>query len=192
MSSINPPGPIYSPTHPFDSSYKYEEPIDPNIPRGYPDQYGHLPQAVPQHPGPPPRRESQLSQGGQSRTGDGPKQRLRKACDSCSVRKVKVRFRLLWRVWPAEHAGYSATKVARRVNRARLSRFPVPSNDQADVEALPTDMLKLSSDRSWKMVRHNSRPPAPPHTMQLTVWLLFHCRPVSQPSRYATSNPLRS
>jgi hypothetical protein len=105
MSSINPPGPLYSPTHPYDSSsYKYEEPIDPNIPRGYPDQYGHLPQAVPQHPGPPPRRESQLSQGGQSRTGDGPKQRLRKACDSCSVRKVKVRIRLLWRTLSANYA----------------------------------------------------------------------------------------
>jgi hypothetical protein len=91
MASINPPGPLYSPTHPYDSSYKYDEPIDPQIPRGYPDQFTHLPQSVPQHPGPPPRRESQLSQGGQSRSGDaGPKQRLRKACDSCSVRKVKV------------------------------------------------------------------------------------------------------
>ncbi|ETN42400.1 uncharacterized protein HMPREF1541_01554 [Cyphellophora europaea CBS 101466] len=90
MSSMNPPGSLYSPTHPYDSSYKYEEPLDPQIPRGYPEQFGHLPQSVPQHPGPPPRRESQISQGGQSRSGDpGPKQRLRKACDSCSVRKVK-------------------------------------------------------------------------------------------------------
>lgn len=92
MSSISQSGQLFSPTHGYESSYKYDEPIDPQIPRGYPDQFGQIPHTVPQHPGPPIRRESQLSQGGQTRAADsGPKQRLRKACDSCSVRKVKVR-----------------------------------------------------------------------------------------------------
>jgi hypothetical protein len=70
----------------YTASYKYDEPIDPQIPRGYPDHFDQIPQQPPQQT---PQRP--IGQGRSLSTSSEPKQRLRKACDSCSVRKVKVR-----------------------------------------------------------------------------------------------------
>ncbi|RMZ76572.1 hypothetical protein DV737_g4782, partial [Chaetothyriales sp. CBS 132003] len=89
MASINQQGPHYERPQGYGPSYQYDEPIDPQIPRHYPDAFephaapAPLPPPLPQgHPGTQARSRSA------TRTSE-PKQRLRKACDSCSVRKVK-------------------------------------------------------------------------------------------------------
>jgi len=82
MSSISPPT-SYSPSQPFGTSYIYEDPTHHQLqpPVGYPTSYDERPQqqALPARGGPKPQH-----------TTSEPKVRLRKACDSCSVRKVKV------------------------------------------------------------------------------------------------------
>jgi hypothetical protein len=83
-------GPLYSPPHPY-PPYKYDEPIDPQIPRNYPESFEA--NAGASHPlSQQPPQQVQVQVGGQARNNSSsePKQRLRKACDSCSVRKVKV------------------------------------------------------------------------------------------------------
>jgi hypothetical protein len=81
----------------YTTPYKYEHPIDPQIPQGgYADQFDPVPppnaqQHTPQRP---------LNQGRTLSTSSEPKQRLRKACDSCSVRKVKVRTTLNFPLFP--------------------------------------------------------------------------------------------
>jgi hypothetical protein len=87
MSSISPIT-SYSSTQPPDPSgaYKYEDPTAYHIPTGYPNQFEvSLPLS---------RSDSEAQQRDlskvQSAGSSEPKIRLRKACDSCSVRKVKV------------------------------------------------------------------------------------------------------
>ena len=87
MSSISPTG-SYSSAQPQDSgnAYKYEDPTAYQIPSGYPSQF-EVSLPVPRSDAESLQREPSKSQG----TGSSePKIRLRKACDSCSVRKVKV------------------------------------------------------------------------------------------------------
>jgi hypothetical protein len=69
--------------------------------------------------------------------------RLRKACDSCSIRKVKVRYAhdiftcsVLTRC--------SATRRVRRVELASRSKSPAPSTVPVADEDRPTDMPKTS------------------------------------------------
>jgi hypothetical protein len=155
-SAYPPPPGQYAP------AYKYDEPIDPQIPRGYPDQFDPVPQQIPQQtPQRPVGQERTLS------TSSEPKQRLRKACDSCSVRKVKVSecvsIALSWTDLN------SVTKVARHASLALPSKSLVPLKDQAVVADLQTDMQKPSRDRDWRMA-----PTSPqlghPLTMPRTVW----------------------
>ena len=92
MSSINQQGPLYSAPQGYEPPYKYDEAIDPQIPRNYPESFESNPPPAPQQQPP-----AQGPHGGQGRSASGtsePKQRLRKACDSCSVRKVKVSIQI--------------------------------------------------------------------------------------------------
>ncbi|KIX06806.1 uncharacterized protein Z518_04782 [Rhinocladiella mackenziei CBS 650.93] len=86
MSSISPTG-SYASSQPQDAgnAYKYEDPTAYQIPSAYPHQFEvslPVPRSGPEaHP-----NDHSKSQGSGS---SEPKVRLRKACDSCSVRKVK-------------------------------------------------------------------------------------------------------
>lgn len=87
MSSISPIA-SYSSTQPPDPSgaYKYEDPTAYHIPTGYPNQF-EVSLPISRSDSEAQQRElSKVSSAGSSE----PKIRLRKACDSCSVRKVKV------------------------------------------------------------------------------------------------------
>ena len=70
------------------NAYKYEDPTAYQIPSGYPANQFEVPLPI-------SRSESEITPKELSKTqGAGSseaKVRLRKACDSCSVRKVKVR-----------------------------------------------------------------------------------------------------
>ena len=170
----------------YAAPYRYDEPIDPQIPRGYPDHIdqGQLPIQ--------PRQRPQ----GQSRTlstSSEAKQRLRKACDSCSVRKVKVCATPSTRSWIIAIlcvvsknclTGSSATRAARRVNHALRSRFLAPSNDQVVEGDLQTDMQKPSKDSDWRM---EVTPPLLARLLMMppTAWLRYHCHPLCRQSRYA-------
>ncbi|KAG9783448.1 hypothetical protein ABEF93_004254 [Exophiala dermatitidis] len=86
MSSISPVG-SYASTHPQDpgGAYKYEDHSDFHLQPTYGNQF-EIPLPVPRSdPGPPQSKSSRPQSTGSSE----PKVRLRKACDSCSVRKVK-------------------------------------------------------------------------------------------------------
>lgn len=91
MASVNTQGSVYPANQAYGNAYRYEEPIDPQIPRSYPDPYEHVPQAQGQ------QHITQRTGGHEGLaieplSASEPKQRLRKACDSCSIRKVKVKF----------------------------------------------------------------------------------------------------
>ncbi|EXJ85726.1 hypothetical protein A1O1_06094 [Capronia coronata CBS 617.96] len=86
MSSISPTG-SYSPSQPHDpgSAYKYEDQSAYQIPSTYANQFEVSVPAPRSDAGP-----SQAKPTRQQSTGSSePRVRLRKACDSCSVRKVK-------------------------------------------------------------------------------------------------------
>ena len=87
MSSISPIT-SYSSTQPPDPSgaYKYEDPTAYQIPTGYPNQF-EVSLPLSRSDSDAQRDLSKVQSTGSSE----PKIRLRKACDSCSVRKVKVR-----------------------------------------------------------------------------------------------------
>jgi hypothetical protein len=70
------------------SAYKYEDPTAYQIPSGYPANQFEVPLPIARPEPEPSPKEPSKSQGQGS---SEPKVRLRKACDSCSVRKVKVR-----------------------------------------------------------------------------------------------------
>lgn len=96
MSSISPTVP-YAASQPQDSgnAYKYEDPTAYQIQSAFPNQF-ELPLSAPR-PEPEPAQQQQPKA---KTTSSEPKIRLRKACDSCSVRKVKVIMRLCCRVDP--------------------------------------------------------------------------------------------
>jgi hypothetical protein len=70
------------------SAYKYEDPTAYQIPSGYPANQFEVPLPVPRAETESQPKDLSKAQGTPS---SEPKVRLRKACDSCSVRKVKVR-----------------------------------------------------------------------------------------------------
>lgn len=90
MASISPPGSYSSaqPQQPQDPSiaYKYEDPTGYQMASGYGNQFD-VPIPLQRSEEDVLPREPSRGQG----TGSSePKVRLRKACDACSVRKVKV------------------------------------------------------------------------------------------------------
>jgi hypothetical protein len=94
MSSISPTG-SYPAPQPQDaaqqlqdgaSAYKYEDPTAYHI-TNYPNQF-EVALPIPRPEPEPAQIQGETSRS--QRTGSEPKVRLRKACDSCSVRKVKV------------------------------------------------------------------------------------------------------
>lgn len=116
------------------------------------------------------------------------KPRLRKACDSYSVRKVKVLHPALpLPIDDSTNEPSSATKAARLASPVPPSRSPVPSIARADGADLPIGMRKPSNVNAWTMDR-TTRPlpltwPLHPPEMLLTVLLRYqgpchrNCRP---------------
>ncbi|EXJ59589.1 hypothetical protein A1O7_03735 [Cladophialophora yegresii CBS 114405] len=88
MASISPSSsyPSVQPQQDTNSAYKYEDPTAYQIPSGYPANQFEVPLPVPRAEAEPQPKEPSRAQGTPS---SEPKVRLRKACDSCSVRKVK-------------------------------------------------------------------------------------------------------
>lgn len=101
MASQSPTQPNFPPQG-YEPAYKYENQFDQPIPRSYPDPLsGHYAVQSHQQEGqytPEPQhldgQAQWANQQGQMDSAVAPpsdtKARLRKACDSCSVRKVKV------------------------------------------------------------------------------------------------------
>ena len=79
--------PSSQPQQDASSAYKYEDPTAYQIPSGYPTNQFEVPLPISRQDSDSQPRESSKTQGQGS---SEPKVRLRKACDSCSVRKVKV------------------------------------------------------------------------------------------------------
>jgi hypothetical protein len=71
------------------NAYKYEDPTNYHVPQGYSANQFEVPLPIsrPESDSNQPKDSSKTQGPGSSE----PKVRLRKACDSCSVRKVKVR-----------------------------------------------------------------------------------------------------
>ncbi|KIW89064.1 uncharacterized protein Z519_10549 [Cladophialophora bantiana CBS 173.52] len=87
MASLSQQG-SYSSSQPQDASnaYKYEDPTAYQIPSGYPTNQFEVPLPVARAE---PESQAREPPKPQSSASSEPKVRLRKACDSCSVRKVK-------------------------------------------------------------------------------------------------------
>lgn len=86
-----------------------------------------------------------------SRNGGEVKPRLRKACDSCSVRKVKVLVLNVPSSWTQMLTARSATRVDHPASPVPAWTFPVHSIDPVAEEDLRTDTLKRSKDSGSKM-----------------------------------------
>ena len=141
------------PPLPSYGSQGYDDPAQHEISRSYQPAALYSGNDTDTSQSPPPSvQQGQLPQLGQlpQRTQTSPtseaKPRLRKACDSCSIRKVKVRHTRS-RGTSKTNAG-SATSPGPHVVPAQLSRSPVPLRDRVDDEGLPTNMRKLSRDKS--------------------------------------------
>ena len=121
--------------------------------------------------------------------------RLRKACDSCSIRKVKVcRGGEIGIVASPNFS--SAMRPGRRAELVQHSTFRVHSIDLADDEDHRIDMQKLSNEDASKSSRMQARQAlAYPHQLPLptppTPWQLSQDTPqhLSQQSRFAQSIP---
>ena len=139
MSSISPTG-SYSTAHPQDSgnAYKYEDPTAYQIQSGYPSQF-EVSLPVPRSDLESLHREPSKSQGISS---SEPKVRLRKACDSCSVRKVKVCARPLLCVHARADNSNSVTRQVRPANHAPPSISRAHLIAQVGVEDPPTGMRR--------------------------------------------------
>jgi hypothetical protein len=182
MASQSPTQPNFPPQG-YEPAYKYDNQFDQPIPRSYPDplnaQYAPQPHHQEGQYTPEPQHldgAAQWSnQPGQVDNGVLPqsdtKARLRKACDSCSVRKVKVS---LISSPPAYFARliallHSAMKVDRHANLAQLLTFLAPSTALAVDVARLTNMLKLSRDSELAKTEHTQFRAAHLHMMQPIV-----------------------
>lgn len=116
--------------------------------------------------------------------------RLRKACDSCSIRKVKVCHYMpesseLTPYFVSQQHGltvYSATRVVRHVDRVPFWGSPVLFRDQVVVVVLQTVTQRLSSVNELTISQIT---PAQPHRdmeqrMTLHIFLAFHSFQLSQ------------
>ena len=143
MSSNSPSSTTFSPSQAFHSPYKYEDPTKHQIPRSYSDlSPAHEPTEHTPHKQP---HKIELA-------SSDPKVRLRKACDSCSVRKVKVYKSRICKA--GNNHSISVTKAAHHANPAQPLTFPVPSKDLVGGEDPQTSMLKLSRDKSCTRIAH--------------------------------------
>ena len=163
------------------NAYKYEDPTAYQIPSGYPANQFEVPLPVSRPELEPQLKDSSKAPGAGS---SEPKIRLRKACDSCSVRKVKVR------VYPplqvhALTVENSATRAVLPANHALRSISLAHSIVQVAGGDRPTGTRKPSRDRSSKAAALMP-PEVPPPTMLPTVWLPCRHRPICRPNRYAT------
>ena len=79
-----------------------------------------------------------------------PKTRLRKACDACSIRKVKVWF-FCHNMRGNANFHASVIPVGHRVGHALAWIFPAPMKDQADAAGPLTAMQKLSRNKSGNL-----------------------------------------
>lgn len=131
--------------------------------------------------------------------------RLRKACDSCSIRKVKVSMdatstlhrgsarcsvRQFRSRSPLTRPCSSATRQARRVEHAQRWTFHARSRGPVAGAVRRTDMRKPSRNAGWSLP--SCRVPRPrhrPHT-PLKHWPLSRPSQPSQPTRYAQSMSL--
>lgn len=75
--------------------------------------------------------------------------RLRKACDSCSIRKVKVRSLIYSKLLHLAEI-YSVTRVAHHVRHVQHSTYHAHSIGQVEEEDLQIGMLKPSNEDDWK------------------------------------------
>lgn len=141
----------HSATSPGRGAHSYPDPLQ--LHAAAPSQsHTPLPLGAQQSSGRPQNESSRPS------TPAEVKGRLRKACDSCSVRKVKVPTAMELPP-PADTPGpantfalRSAMKAVRPVALAPPWTFPVPSRDRVAGAALPIDMPKRSRDRDWSRV----------------------------------------
>jgi hypothetical protein len=78
------------------------------------------------------------------------KTRLRKACDACSIRKVKVWF-FCHDMRENTNFHASVIPVGHLVGRALAWIFPAPMKDQADAAGLLTAMQRLSKNKSGNL-----------------------------------------
>jgi hypothetical protein len=93
----------------------------------------------------------ELLNGAPTGTSEG-KARLRKACDACSIRKVKVNPTLPIKHWALADLDLSAMNKALHVELALRSPFHVPSNAPVEGEDPRTDMPKLSRGGNWDLM----------------------------------------
>jgi hypothetical protein len=78
------------------------------------------------------------------------KTRLRKACDACSIRKVKV-WSFYCNLWESTDFHASAIPVGHLVGRALAWIFPAPMKDQADAVDLPTAMQRRLRNKNGNL-----------------------------------------
>lgn len=78
------------------------------------------------------------------------KTRLRKACDACSIRKVKV-WSICYNLPENTDFHASVIVVGRLVGRALAWIFPAPMKDQADAAGLLTAMRRRLRNKSGNL-----------------------------------------
>lgn len=181
MASQSPTQPNYPPQG-YEPAYKYENQFDQPIPRSYPDplsahyaaqshqQEGQY-TPEPQHLDGPAQWATQQGQidSAVAQPSDT-KARLRKACDSCSVRKVKVgSVFAATNVTKLTDLLSSVMKVVRHANLVQPSTFLAPSCVQVVVAAHLTNMLRLSRDSAPARMEHIPSQAAHLHTMRPIV-----------------------
>jgi hypothetical protein len=144
MSASAPSDAIYSPPDGFVESLLHHA----GTPRS---QYPEPPQSEVAQPVQQPQAPAPAS----PQTPSEPKTRLRKACDSCSARKVKVRNVLRDRNTARESSANtmgvlcSVTNLAHLVAHAPPLTYHVHSNVLVEDEDRQTNMQKLSKDNDW-------------------------------------------
>jgi hypothetical protein len=175
MSSNSPSSTTFSPSQAFHSPYKYEDPTEHQIPQSYSD-------LSPSHERTkhnPHRQPDKIEL-----TPSDTKVRLRKACDSCSVRKVKVYKSRICKA--GNNHSISVMKAAHHANPAQPSTFPVPSKDLVGGEDPQTSMLKLSRDKRCTRIAHTLCQRALQLMMPPIVLRRCPCRSLFLQNQYAT------
>ena len=124
---------------------------------------------------PPPQQQQQgqLPQQGQAVAASDPKPRLRKACDSCSIRKVKVNTDDHMPRQLCADLLHSVTSLVHHVVPAQLSTFLVPFNDRVVDVVLLIDTLRPSKDKNLTREAHTPPQPMMRHGA-LLPWQLLH------------------
>ena len=101
-----------------------------------------------QSPPPPQEQQGQLPQQGQAAAASDPRPRLRKACDSCSIRKVKVSNDGEMPRQLCTDLPHSVMNLAHHVVPAQPSTSLALFNDRVVDAVLLIDMLRPSKGRN--------------------------------------------